>query len=98
MILLFLLLIVLRIVGFDLLGFYVFYCSWDEWVGIDRLMKHTEENMRIKLALDEKYGNDKNARKPRGSSKSSNGQIFLFNALTTRINSNRFSPSLFFIA
>lgn len=46
--------------------------TWDEWVGIDRLMKHTEENMRIKLALDEKYGNDKNARKPRGSSKSSN--------------------------
>ncbi|KAK2445647.1 hypothetical protein P8452_23258 [Trifolium repens] len=46
--------------------------SWDEWVVIDRLMKHTEENMRIKLALDEKYGNEKNARKPRASTKGSN--------------------------
>ncbi|XP_004501548.1 protein MRG2 isoform X1 [Cicer arietinum] len=57
--------------------FYLHYLgwkkSWDEWVVLDRLMKHTEENMRIKLALDEKYGNDKNARKPRASSKASNG-------------------------
>ncbi|XP_027354621.1 protein MRG2-like isoform X2 [Abrus precatorius] len=44
--------------------------SWDEWVGIDRLMKHTEENMRQKLALDEKLGNDKNAKLPRGLVKS----------------------------
>lgn len=49
--------------------------SWDEWVGMDRLMKHTEENMRKKHALDEKLGNDKNAKVPRGSmakSKSAN--------------------------
>lgn len=42
-------------------------------------MKHTEENMQQKLALDEKYGNDKNAKNPRSSlakSKSFNGQIF----------------------
>ncbi|XP_027190120.1 protein MRG2 isoform X2 [Cicer arietinum] len=51
----------------------IFIIFWDEWVVLDRLMKHTEENMRIKLALDEKYGNDKNARKPRASSKASNG-------------------------
>nr|KYP70453.1 Chromatin modification-related protein eaf3 [Cajanus cajan] len=41
--------------------------SWDEWVGMDRLMKHTEENMRKKHALDEKHGNEKNAKVPRGS-------------------------------
>ncbi|CAK8568324.1 unnamed protein product [Lathyrus sativus] len=41
--------------------------SWDEWVGIERLMKHTEENMRKKLSIDAKYGNEKNARKPRAS-------------------------------
>ncbi|CAI8599291.1 unnamed protein product [Vicia faba] len=47
--------------------------SWDEWVGIDRLLKHTEENMRKKLTIDAEYGNEKNARKPRASSKGSNG-------------------------
>jgi len=59
----------------------VFSCSWDEWLDLDRLMKHTEENMRKKHDLDEKLGNDKNAKIPRGSlakSKTTNGQIFLF--------------------
>ncbi|XP_058786173.1 protein MRG2-like isoform X3 [Vicia villosa] len=46
--------------------------SWDEWVVIERLMKHTEENMRVKHERDAKYGNEKNARKPRASSKGSN--------------------------
>ncbi|ESW08761.2 hypothetical protein PHAVU_009G068400 [Phaseolus vulgaris] len=49
--------------------------SWDEWVGMDRLMKHTEENMRKKHALDEKHGIDKNPKAPRGplaKSKSTN--------------------------
>ncbi|RZC14957.1 Protein MRG2 isoform B [Glycine soja] len=40
---------------------------WDEWLDLDRLMKHTEENMRKKHDLDEKLGNDKNAKVPRGS-------------------------------
>lgn len=66
--------------GFDFVRFCVcfFYCSWDEWVVIDRLMKHTEENMRVKLSIDAEFGNEKNARKPRASSKASNGQIFIF--------------------
>ncbi|KAJ1375165.1 RNA binding activity-knot of a chromodomain [Sesbania bispinosa] len=49
--------------------------SWDEWVGVDRLMKHTDENMRKKVALDEKFGNDKNGKILRASltkSKSTN--------------------------
>lgn len=59
----------------------VFSRRWDEWLDLDRLMKHTEENMRKKHDLDEKLGNDKNAKVPRGSlakSKPTNGQIFLF--------------------
>nr|XP_007136719.1 hypothetical protein PHAVU_009G068400g [Phaseolus vulgaris]ESW08713.1 hypothetical protein PHAVU_009G068400g [Phaseolus vulgaris] len=42
---------------------------------MDRLMKHTEENMRKKHALDEKHGIDKNPKAPRGplaKSKSTN--------------------------
>ncbi|XP_014498559.1 protein MRG2 [Vigna radiata var. radiata] len=49
--------------------------SWDEWVGMDRLMKPTEENMRKKRALDEKHGIGKNPKVPRGplaKSKSTN--------------------------
>jgi len=60
---------------------FIFCCSWDEWVGMDRLMKHTEENMRKKHALDEKHGIDKNPKAPRGplaKSKSTNGQTVLF--------------------
>lgn len=59
----------------------IFCCSWDEWVGMDRLMKPTEENMRKKRALDEKHGIGKNPKVPRGplaKSKSTNGQTVLF--------------------
>lgn len=77
--LLLMMMIMLRTLGLILLGFvFFFYCSWDEWVVIDRLMKHTEENMRVKLSIDAEFGNEKNARKPRASSKASNGQIFIF--------------------
>ncbi|CAL0327090.1 unnamed protein product [Lupinus luteus] len=46
--------------------FYVHYLgwknSWDEWVGMDCLMKHTEESKRKKDEIDEKLGNDKNTK------------------------------------
>ena len=53
--------------------------SWDEWVGMDRLMKHTEENVLKQQALDKKQqGVDKNSKagrsaqtKPKASSGSS---------------------------
>ncbi|XP_028806955.1 protein MRG1 isoform X2 [Neltuma alba] len=53
-----------------------FCYSWDEWVGLDRLMKYTEENLQKKLA-HEKDDNDKNTKAARASqlkSKSSNAR------------------------
>ncbi|XP_062155440.1 protein MRG1 isoform X4 [Alnus glutinosa] len=41
--------------------------SWDEWVGADRLMKHTEENITKQQALDKKQGVDKNLRSGRSA-------------------------------
>jgi len=48
--------------------------SWDEWVGIDRLMKYTDENIQKQQALEKKQGVDKNQKsarsaltKPKGS-------------------------------
>ncbi|KAI4327403.1 hypothetical protein L6164_019870 [Bauhinia variegata] len=41
--------------------------NWDEWVGEDRLMKHTEENVMKQQALDKKQGVDKNAKSGRSS-------------------------------
>lgn len=42
--------------------------SWDEWVGIDRLMKHTEENVQKQQELKKKQDTDKNGGKAaRGS-------------------------------
>ncbi|KAL8528747.1 hypothetical protein ACS0TY_006270 [Phlomoides rotata] len=48
--------------------------NWDEWVGMDRLMKTTEENIMKQQALDKKAGVDKNTKsgrsaqtKPKGS-------------------------------
>ncbi|KAF7828679.1 protein MRG1 [Senna tora] len=41
--------------------------SWDEWVGEDRLMKHTEENVLKQQALDKKQGVDKNAKSGRST-------------------------------
>ncbi|XP_042011932.1 protein MRG1-like isoform X2 [Salvia splendens] len=35
---------------------------WDEWVGMDRLMKYTEENIMKQQALDKKAGVDKNTK------------------------------------
>ncbi|KAL4582212.1 hypothetical protein LXL04_006755 [Taraxacum kok-saghyz] len=36
--------------------------SWDEWVGVDRLMKYSEENVLKQKALDKKQGVDKNSK------------------------------------
>ncbi|KAK4584755.1 hypothetical protein RGQ29_022449 [Quercus rubra] len=41
--------------------------SWDEWVGVDRLMKHTEENVVKQQALDKKQGVDKNVKSGRSA-------------------------------
>lgn len=52
--------------------------SWDEWVGVDRLLKYTEENIQKQQANNKKYGVEKNTRVGRGSQvkpKSSNGMI-----------------------
>lgn len=54
--------------------------SWDEWVGEDRLMKHTEENVLKQQALDKKQGVDKNAKSGRstqGKAKNSVGKQIL---------------------
>ncbi|KAM7507139.1 hypothetical protein LguiA_017592 [Lonicera macranthoides] len=40
---------------------------WDEWVGADRLMKYTEENVLKQTALDKKQGVDKNAKPARST-------------------------------
>ncbi|KAJ7958210.1 MRG family protein, putative isoform 1 [Quillaja saponaria] len=41
--------------------------SWDEWVGVDRLLKYTEENVQKQQELNKKDGNDKNSRAARAS-------------------------------
>ncbi|KAL4644721.1 hypothetical protein ACB092_02G185000 [Castanea dentata] len=41
--------------------------NWDEWVGVDRLMKHTEENVLKQQALDKKQGVDKNVKSGRSA-------------------------------
>ncbi|KAG4943604.1 hypothetical protein JHK85_048250 [Glycine max] len=41
--------------------------SWDEWVGEERLMKHTEENVLKQQALDKKQNVDKNVKSGRSS-------------------------------
>ncbi|XP_022895524.1 protein MRG1-like isoform X2 [Olea europaea var. sylvestris] len=41
--------------------------NWDEWVGMDRLMKHTKENVLKKQALNKKFGIDKNTKPGRSS-------------------------------
>lgn len=47
--------------------------SWDEWVGIDRLMKHTEENVQKQQELRKKQGTDKNGKAARGSQMKTKG-------------------------
>ncbi|EXB59536.1 Chromatin modification-related protein EAF3 [Morus notabilis] len=41
--------------------------SWDEWVGVDRLMKYTEENVLKQQTLDKKQGVDKNSKSGRSA-------------------------------
>lgn len=41
--------------------------SWDEWVGMDRLMKYTEENITKQQALDKKAGVDKSTKSGRSA-------------------------------
>lgn len=41
--------------------------SWDEWVGTDRLMKHTEDNVLKQQALDKKQGMEKNTKSGRSA-------------------------------
>ncbi|KAH9624297.1 hypothetical protein KSS87_003868 [Heliosperma pusillum] len=41
--------------------------SWDEWVGTDRLMKYTDENIQKQQELERKQGADKNQRSGRSS-------------------------------
>lgn len=41
--------------------------NWDEWVGTDRLMKHTEENVQKQQELKKKQDTDKNGKVVRGS-------------------------------
>ncbi|XP_062102629.1 protein MRG1 isoform X5 [Humulus lupulus] len=43
------------------------YKNWDEWVGADRLMKHSEENVLKQQALDKKQGVDKNVKSGRSA-------------------------------
>ncbi|KAE9607793.1 putative chromatin remodeling & transcriptional activation CHROMO-DOMAIN family [Lupinus albus] len=41
--------------------------SWDEWVGEDRLMKYTEENVMKQRAVNKKQNVDKNVKSGRSS-------------------------------
>ncbi|XP_059623944.1 protein MRG1 isoform X2 [Cornus florida] len=41
--------------------------NWDEWVGMDRLMKNTDENVLKQQALDKKQGVDKNPKSGRST-------------------------------
>ncbi|CAN4092646.1 unnamed protein product [Withania somnifera] len=41
--------------------------NWDEWVGAERLMKHTEENVQKQQELKDKQDTDKNGKVLRGS-------------------------------
>ncbi|XP_060675039.1 protein MRG1 isoform X4 [Ziziphus jujuba] len=45
----------------------LFTTFWDEWVGSERLMKHTEENVLKQQALDKKQGVDKNPKSGRSA-------------------------------
>ncbi|KAJ7952806.1 MRG family protein isoform 1 [Quillaja saponaria] len=45
----------------------LFTTFWDEWVGVDRLMKHNEENVMKQQALDKKQGVDKNTKSGRST-------------------------------
>ncbi|XP_069149217.1 nuA4 complex subunit EAF3 homolog isoform X2 [Solanum lycopersicum] len=44
-----------------------FITFWDEWVGADRLMKHTEDNVLKQQALDKKQGMEKSTKSGRSA-------------------------------
>ncbi|XWS33557.1 hypothetical protein CRYUN_Cryun22dG0093400 [Craigia yunnanensis] len=48
-------------------GNILFITFWEEWVGADRLLKHTEENVMKQQALDKKQGVDKSSKSGRSS-------------------------------
>ncbi|XP_021642724.1 protein MRG1 isoform X2 [Hevea brasiliensis] len=41
--------------------------NWDEWIGTDRLLKHTEENVLKQQALEKKQGVDKSSKPGRSA-------------------------------
>lgn len=43
------------------ISLFILCYSWDEWVGLDRLLKFTEENVQKQQELNEKRGTDKKA-------------------------------------
>ncbi|KAH9712119.1 protein MRG1 [Citrus sinensis] len=51
--------------------YYVHYLgwnkNWDEWVGVDRLLKHTEENVMKQQALQKKQGADRSSKSGRSA-------------------------------
>lgn len=54
-------------------------CSWDEWVGSDRLMKYTEANVEKQKKLFKNQNGDKNlkGRMAQSKPKSTTGNSFL---------------------
>ncbi|KAK9670328.1 hypothetical protein RND81_13G194200 [Saponaria officinalis] len=75
--------------------------SWDEWVGADRLMKYTDENVQKQQELKKKQGADKTQRsgrssqtKPKGSTEAKGDNE------DTKINGNagRCSKTIVFVA
>ncbi|KAK7346951.1 hypothetical protein VNO80_21475 [Phaseolus coccineus] len=63
----FILMIIFQVKGYTESLKCAFPNSWDEWVGEDRLMKHTEENVMKQLALDKKQNVDKNVKSGRST-------------------------------
>lgn len=59
--------------GIYLFDFSFTFNSWDEWAGIDRLMKHTEENVQKQQELKKKQDTDKNEKAARGSQMKTKG-------------------------
>ncbi|KAK4434417.1 protein MRG1 [Sesamum alatum] len=49
--------------------------SWDEWLGVDCLLKRTEENVRKQKELKEKHAVEKNAKLGRSSQDKTNNSI-----------------------
>lgn len=60
--------------------------SWDEWVGVDRLMKYTEENIQKQQALDKKQGVDKNPKSGRSTQTKPKVVNGIFTVISTQID------------